>query len=211
MSATGEPLTFPSGDLILEGLFHRPRAVSYPAAVVCHPHPLYGGDMHNYVVTALCQALAESGIAALRFNYRGVGGSEGKFGDGVGERADAAAALAHLRHLAEVAPGKVGIIGYSFGAAVALVAADRDVAAVAAISTPTFGRGVPELAIRCPTLLISGEQDEIAPAASLSALAAMIGPHCQVAVVGGADHFWWGYEKELAGVVALFFRQCLIA
>ena len=238
VSATGEPLTFPSGDLILEGLFHRPRAVPYPAAVVCHPHPLYGGDMHNYVVTALCQALAESGIAALRFNYRGVGGSEGKFGDGVGERADAAAALAHLRHLAEVAPGKVGIIGYSFGAAVALVAADRDVAAVdqdkmgiigysfgamialaaadervaavAAISPPSLGQGVRDLAVRCPTLLISGEQDEFAPPASLSALATTIGPHCQMSVVRGADHFWCGYEKELAQVVAQFFRECLI-
>jgi pimeloyl-ACP methyl ester carboxylesterase len=84
------------------------------------------------------------------------------------------------------------------------------VAAVAAISTPSFGQGALGLAIRCPTLLISGEQDEIAPAASLSALAAMLGPHCQVAVVRGADHFWWGYEKELARMVSQFFRECLI-
>ncbi|MDP2950600.1 MAG: alpha/beta hydrolase [Chloroflexota bacterium] len=209
VETSAKPITFASEGLSLEGVLHQPGSAPFAAAAVCHPHPLHGGDMNNYVVTALCQALAESGIAALRFNYRGVGGSEGKFGDGVGERADAAAALAHLRHLAEVTPGKVSIIGYSFGAAVALVAADRDVAAVAAISTPTFGRGVPELVIRCPTLLISGEQDQIAPVDGLAAMAHLIGPQCQVAIVRGADHFWWGQETKLAEVVAQFFRECL--
>jgi hypothetical protein len=208
--AASRPIAFTSEGLTLEGVLHQPVAVPFPAAAVCHPHPLYGGDMNNYVVVAVCQALAEAGIASLRFNYRGVGGSEGKYGDGLGERADAAAALAYLRQLAKVDQDRVGIIGYSFGAAVALAAADERVVAVAAISTPSFGQSLPDVAIHCPTLLISGEQDEIAPAASLSALAAMIGPHCQVAVVGGADHFWWGHEKELARVVAQFFRQCLI-
>jgi len=207
--AASRPIAFTSEGLTLEGVLHQPVAAPFPAAAVCHPHPLYGGDMNNYVVVAVCQALVEAGIASLRFNYRGVGDSEGKYGDGLGERADAAAALAYLRQLAQVDQDRVGIVGYSFGATVAL-AADERVAAVAAISTPSFGPGGPDLAIRCPTLLISGEQDEIAPAASLSALAATIGPHCQVAVVGGADHFWWGYEKELARVVAQFLRRCLI-
>jgi alpha/beta superfamily hydrolase len=204
------PIAFRSEGLTLEGILHQPASPLFPAAAVCHPHPLYGGDMHNYVVVAVCQALAEAGIASLRFNFRGVGRSEGKYGDGLGERADAAAALVYLRQLAAVGPDKVGIVGYSFGAAVALTAADERVAAVAAISPPSLGQSVPDPAIRCPTLLISGEQDEIAPAASLSALAATIGPHCQMSVVRGADHFWSGYEKELAQVVAQFFRQCLI-
>jgi uncharacterized protein len=204
------PIAFTSEGLTLEGILHQPASAPFPAVAVCHPHPLYGGDMNNYVVVAVCQALAEAGIGSLRFNYRGVGRSEGRYGDGLGERADAAAALAHLRQLAAVDQDKVGIIGYSFGATVALAAADERVAAVAAISLLSFDQGVPDLAIRCPTLLISGEQDEIAPAASLSALATTIGPHCQMTVVRGADHFWWGYEKELAGVVAEFCRQCLI-
>jgi len=204
------PIAFRSEGLTLEGILHQPASAPFPAAVVCHPHPLYGGDMNNYVVVAVCQALAEAGIASLRFNFRGVGRSEGEYGDGLGERADAAAALVCLRQLAAVDPDKVGIVGYSFGATVALAAADERVAAVAAISPPSLGQGVPDLAIRCPTLLISGEQDEIAPPASLSALATMIGPHCQMSVVRGADHFWLGYEKELAQTVAQFFRQCLI-
>jgi alpha/beta superfamily hydrolase len=203
-------MAFRSEGLTLEGILHQPVSALFPAAVVCHPHPLYGGDMHNYVVVAVCQALAEAGIASLRFNFRGVGRSEGEYGDGLGERADAAAALAYLRQLAAVDPDKVSIVGYSFGAAVALAAADERAAAVAAISPPWLGQDVPDLAVRCPTLLISGEQDEIAPPASLSALATMIGPHCQMSVVRGADHFWWGYEKELAQMVAQFFRECLI-
>ena len=208
--SASRPITFTSERLTLEGVLHQPASTPFPAAAVCHPHPLFGGDMNNSVVVAVCQALAETGIASLRFNYRGVGRSEGKYGDGLGERTDAAAALTHLRQLAELEQDRVGIVGYSFGATVALTAADERVAAAAAISTPSFSQGIPALAIRCPTLLISGEQDEIAPAASLATLARTIGPQCQVAVVPGADHFWWGYEEELAKLVTQFLRQCLV-
>jgi alpha/beta superfamily hydrolase len=204
------PITFTSEGLTLEGIFHQPVSAPFLAAAVCHPHPLYGGDMNNNVVVAVCRALAEAGIASLRFNYRGVGRSEGKYGDGLGERTDAAAALAYLRQSAQVERDRMGIIGYSFGATVALMAADEQVAAVAAISTPSFDQDIPNVAIRCPTLLISGEQDEIAPSANLSALARTIGPQCQVAVVRGADHFWWGHEEELAERVAQFCQQSLI-
>jgi alpha/beta superfamily hydrolase len=204
------PVTFTSEGLTIEGVLHQPPSAPFPAAVVCHPHPLFGGDMNNSVVVAVCQVLTNAGIASLRLNYRGVGRSEGTYGDGLGERADAAAALAYLRGLAEVDQGKVGIVGYSFGATVALTAADEGVAAVAAISTPSFSQGIPALASRCPALLISGEQDEIAPAASLAALARTIGPQCQITVVPGADHFWWGHEEELAGLIAQFFRQCFM-
>jgi alpha/beta superfamily hydrolase len=204
------PITFTSESLTLEGVLHQSPSVPFPAAVVCHPHPLFGGDMNNSVVVAVCQALAEAGIASLRFNYRGVGRSEGKYGDGLGERTDAVAALAYLHRLADVDQDKVGIVGYSFGATVALTAADEEVAAAAAISTPSFSQGIPALAIRCPALLISGEQDEVAPSASLAALARTIGPQCQATVVPGADHFWWGYEEELAELVAQFFRRCLV-
>ena len=208
--SASRPITFTSERLTLEGVLHQPTSTPFPATAVCHPHPLFGGDMNNSMVVAVCQALAETGIASLRFNYRGVGRSEGKYGDGLGERTDAVAALAYLRQLADVEQDKVGIIGYSFGATVALTAADERVAAATAISTPSFGQSVPDLAIRCPILLISGEQDEIAPAASLTTLARTIGPQCQVTVVPGADHFWWGYEEDLAELVAQFFRQFLM-
>jgi hypothetical protein len=210
VAAPGEPITFPSGDLTLEGLFHRPPAVPYPAVVVCHPHPLFGGDMRNSVVTAVCQALVESGIAALRFNFRGVGRSEGGFGDGVGERDDVLAALAYLRALEGVDPAKVGLVGYSFGAAVSLLAADEQVAALVGISPPSIGSSVPTLAIRCPALLIAGDRDDVAPMGWLTTLGAAIGSHCRVEVVPGADHFWWGHADKLAHTVAGFLRDSLL-
>jgi alpha/beta superfamily hydrolase len=208
--ASGEPVTFRSGDLKLEGVFHRPAAVPYPAAVVCHPHPLYGGDMHNSVVTEVCAALVDAGIAALRFNFRGVGRSQGGFGDGVGERDDVLAALAYLRGLEAVDPVKVGLVGYSFGAAVSLLAAGEHVVALAAISPPSFGSAIPPLAIRCPTLLIAGDRDDVAPTGWLTTLAAAIGPHCRVEVVPGADHFWWGHADKLAQTVAGFLLDGLM-
>ncbi len=204
-----EAVALRSEGLSLEGVLHRPTGDHFPAAIVCHPHPLYGGDMSNNVVTAVCRALTEAGIAALRFNYRGVGRSEGSYGDGIGERDDARAALAYLRELPEVDETKAGVIGYSFGAGVAVAAADERTAVLVGISTPTFGRGLPDLAFRCPTMLISGEQDQIAPSGRLTGLAQAIGPQCQVAVVRGADHFWWGQEEKLAQEVAEFVRRAL--
>jgi alpha/beta superfamily hydrolase len=166
--------------------------------------------MHNSVVVAVCQALVDAGIAALRFNFRGVGRSLGRFGDGIGERADAIAALAYLRQMEGVDTARVGIVGYSFGAAVALVAADDQVAALAAISTPSFGREIPPLAIPCPAFLITGDRDDVAPPGLLATLGQMIGPQCQVLIVPGADHFWWGYEGKLAPAVVGFLRDSLL-
>jgi hypothetical protein len=210
VTAPGESLTFPSGDLTLEGLLHRPPIVSHPAVVVCHPHPLFGGDMHNSVVTAVCQALVQAGIAALRFNFRGVGRSQGRFGDGVGEREDAAAALVYLRRREGVDPAKVGLAGYSFGAAVALMAAAEQVAALVAISPPAFGHATAPPAIACPALLITGDRDDVAPPAQVTALGRTLGPQCRVEVVPGADHFWWGHDEKVAQAVVAFLRDSLL-
>jgi alpha/beta superfamily hydrolase len=207
--AQAREITFASGELSLEGALHLPASSPLPAVAVCHPHPLYGGDMHNPVVVALCRAAAVRGIGALRFNFRGVGGSQGSFGDGVGERADAVAALAHLRQLPQVDAGRVGIAGYSFGAAAALLAADESLRAVVAVSTPTIARGLSEISILCPALLVVGEQDEVAPPSRLASLGQAVGAQAELAVVPGADHFWWGAEDRLAELVADFLARAL--
>ena len=85
-------VTFRSGELTLEGLIAKPGGGA-PAAVVCHPHPLYGGSMYNNVVEAILEALWQRGFATLRFNFRGVGASEGEHSGGVGEGDDAKAAM----------------------------------------------------------------------------------------------------------------------
>ncbi len=204
MAGPTQEITFTSEGLALEGMLHLPDSSPSPAVTVCHPHPLYGGDMHNSVVVALCRAAAARGIAALRFNFRGVGRSQGSFADGVGERADAAAALAHLPQLPEVDDDRAGIVGYSFGAAVALLAAGEGLRAVVAVSTPTIARGLSEIAIRCPALLVVGEQDQVAPPSRLASLGQAIGPQAELVVVPGADHFWWGAEDRLAAIVSDF-------
>lgn len=211
MAEQTQEITFISDGLTLEGILHLPPSSPSPAVVVCHPHPLYGGDMHNSVVVALCQAAAARGIAALRFNFRGVGRSQGSFADGVGERADAAAALAHLRQLLEIDDDRIGVVGYSFGAAVALLAAGEGSRAVVAVSTPTIARGLSEIAIRCPALLVVGEQDEVAPPSRLAGLGQAVGPQAELVVVPGADHFWWGAEDRLAAVVSDFLVRNLTA
>ncbi len=218
-------ISFPSDNLTLEGILHLPvlsevegpASSPSPGVVVCHPHPLYGGDMHNNVVTAICRAAAVRGIAALRFNFRGVGRSQGAFADGVGERADATAALAHLRQLPEIDSQRIGLVGYSFGAAVALLSAGQDLRpdgrasarALVAVSTPTIARGLSDIAVSCPALLVVGDQDQVAPPSRLAALAGVIGPRAELVIVPGADHFWWGAEDRLAELVSGFLVRTL--
>ena len=92
-----EHIAFPCGEISLEGVLHLPDGEgTFPGVVVCHPHPLYGGDMENNVVITICQAMVARSVAALRFNFRGAGGSGGQFGGGVKERDDVTAALDYL-------------------------------------------------------------------------------------------------------------------
>jgi len=194
MTVAAEPVRFASGELTLVGVLHRPQGSGLPAVAVCHPHPLYGGDMENNVVLALCNALTGGGMMALRFNFRGVGGSGGSHGGGVGEREDARAALDFLAGLAEVDSGRLGLAGYSFGALVALTAGDERVRAVAAVSPPAGGLDAGRVQPDIPTLLISGDRDDISPSVRLPELAAALGSRCETRPVAGADHFWWGHE-----------------
>jgi hypothetical protein len=209
MTVATEPVRFPSGDLTLVGVLHRPQGSGLPGVAVCHPHPLYGGDMENNVVVALCRALAEGGVAALRFNFRGVGGSAGSYGAGFGERQDARAALEFLAEQPEVGGDRLGLAGYSFGALVALTAADKRLRALAAVSPPAGGLDTTSPRVSVPTLLISGDQDEIASADRLPEMAESLGQPCEVRSVAGADHFWWGHEEALTTAVLDFFRARL--
>ena len=214
MSVVTEAVRFPSGELTLVGVLHylddSKLEGLQPAVAVCHPHPLYGGDMENNVVVSLCGALAGAGVTALRFNFRGVGGSDGSHGGGIGERQDARAALDFLAGLADVDGSHLGLAGYSFGALVALSAADERVRALVAVSPPAGGLDAASCQRGIPTLLVSGDHDDIAQAARLPEMAASLRPTCETRSVAGADHFWWGQEETLATVVLEFFRAQLV-
>ena len=211
MTIATETVRFPSGDLTLVGVLHRPQGSGLPGVAVCHPHPLYGGDMENNVVVALCRALAGGGMVTLRFNFRGVGGSGGSHGGGIEERQDARAALDFLVGLAEIDSRRLGLAGYSFGALVALSAADERVGALAAVSPPAGGLDPASLRRGIPTLLVSGDRDDISPSLRLPEMTASLGPPCEIRSVAGADHFWWGHEETLATVVLEFFRAQFVA
>ena len=202
-------VTFPCGDILLEGIWHFPAAaILPPVVIVCHPHPLYGGNMTNNVVLAICQALAEQSIAAFRFNFRGAGNSGGEYGGGVGEQADVKSALAVISSNPDTDSKRIGLAGYSFGAGVALPVAlqDERVKRLALVSPALSVAGWEQLKkYPGPKLLIAGDADSVISREQLGQYAADFAgpPDCQM--VPGADHFWQGYEEEAGRRVARFF------
>ena len=201
--------TFPCGDIILEGEWQLPRAIgSFPVVVVCHPHPLYGGDMSNNVIFAVCQAFPQQSIAAFRFNFRGVGRSGGVFGGGITEQEDVKAALTFVSSMPGIDPKRIGLVGYSFGASVALPVAlqDERVNLLALVSPALSDSGWEQLKrYNKPKLLIVGDADAFIPPEQFQPHIKDIPDPKQYQVILGADHFWWGYEEEVAQKVTQFF------
>jgi uncharacterized protein len=161
--------------------------------VVCHPHPLYGGDMDNPVVVRTVEVARESGLSTLRFNFRGAGRSSGTHAQGIGEVADVLAALATLR--SRVPAGRpLGLAGYSFGAAVASRTADPNgpLAALGLIAPPLamFDWSALDAGDR-DLLLVSGTRDPYCPQPELAALAERL-RGAELVTIDGADHFFFG-------------------
>jgi len=213
-----QSLMLAADDVELEAVLHLPDGVlPFAGAVVCHPHPQYGGTMDNTVVLTLCRALTERGLAALRFNFRGVGRSSGGFDNGGGEARDAAAALAYLAGIDSVDSERVGLAGYSFGAVAALAATAQvrpttPPKALALVSPPLQALNRESLAgVDGALLLVAGDADHICPAEGLRALVATLTRPVEAEVVPGADHFWIGYETDLDAVAGPFFARTLLS
>ena len=166
-----EHMTFAVGDISLEGLFSAPSAPPSIGAVICHPHPQYGGEMRNNVVSALTLAFQEAGIATLRFNFRGVGQSGGSHGEGEAEIEDVKAAVTAL--LARQPVSTVVVAGYSFGSVVGLRAGAEDerVHTLIGVALP-IGFRDPSFLLTAnkPTLLVSGDNDNFSPIPGLQEL-----------------------------------------
>src|SRR5437879_1098743 len=195
---------FQSDGLRLEGAL-RVAPDARLAAVVLHPHPLYGGDMDNHVVTSLCAALNTLSATTIRFNFRGAGASEGAHDNGRGEVDDVLAAVRVVREASPAVP--VVLIGYSFGAMVAASSsAPTDAAALVLVSPPVGVAALPALPEGVPTLAITGSDDGVAPADTVRLFES---PSCVVKVVDGADHSWWGRTDELAALVSEFVTTTL--
>jgi hypothetical protein len=173
-------------------------------AVVCHPHPRYGGDMDSSVVVTAVEACAQLGLGTIRFNFRGVGSSAGAWDEGRGEQDDARTAASYLRaRLAS--PGRVALAGYSFGAAVAaaVAAAGEPLAGLALIAPPLAApswRDPRRLAVDGPILIVVGSADAYCPPEALAALRAAM-PGATATVIDGADHFFSGGLDALAAAI----------
>jgi uncharacterized protein len=174
-------------------------------AVVCHPHPLYGGTMHNKVVFRAARAAREAGLPTLRFNFRGVGASHGAYDKGIGERDDVRAALDFLGARFPGLP--VCLMGFSFGSWVGLRvgAEDERVAALIGLGLPMidsdFGylRGVTK-----PKLIVQGTRDQYGRREDVQAVFDMLSEPKQIHWVEGAEHFFAGRLEEIREVIHNF-------
>lgn len=191
-----------AGPLRLEGLYN--GRSDGRAVLVTHPHPLYGGNMLNSVVDAVVNAYGRRGYATLRFNFRGVGKSEGAFGEGIGEQDDVAASLSYLNERGKHRMGDVDLVGYSFGAWVNLLSLARvsAVRRLIVISPPVafldFGLIHPSPKIE---LIIAGTRDEFAPEDQVRAIFRSLSPDARLHFVANADHFYGGATVEIERVL----------
>lgn len=203
------PVKFPCGDITLEGIFHIPDGKGpFPAVIVCHPHPLYGGDMYHPVVYNVCTKLAAASKAALRFNFRGVGESGGAYAEGIGEQADVKAAIAFALTQLNIDIKRLGLAGYSFGASTIVPVAVGDARVqVLALISPVFESAQWDALnqYRRPKILITGEDDYYVSTRLFEKMAQNLPQPRESHIIKNADHFWNGFESEVAGKVADFF------
>jgi len=203
-------LTIPAPHGHLEGLLKPPEQYEEPCAVaiICHPHPQFGGTMHNKVVYHAARTLSEVGIATVRFNFRGVGTSTGTYDEGHGEREDVRIVLDYVHARYPDLPMILG--GFSFGAWVSLpiACADERVTTVLGMGVPTriLNTDVLTDCIK-PKLIVQGELDEYGPIDQLRAWYARLHEPKRLVIIPGADHFFTGHLRELDAALADFFLR----
>lgn len=193
----------PAGQI--EAILKEPSAQVTRAAVVCHPHPLFGGTMHNKVVFRIARAFADAGFAVLRFNFRGTGRSQGEHDNGRGEQEDLRTGIKFIEE--KYSGAEIWLAGFSFGSAVMLKAAacDDRVRAFVAVGVPVSRYDFSDIA-RCnkPKLFVQGSLDEFGSAQDLAKLFASLDEPKELKIIEGADHFFEGHLAELAQVVSNF-------
>jgi alpha/beta superfamily hydrolase len=194
-----EDLRGPAGKL--EAVLNDGRSDAPYAALVCHPHPVYGGTMHNKVVYHAMKAFQAHGLPVLRFNFRGAGLSEGEHDNGHGEKDDVKAAIDWLER-------EYGLpllfAGFSFGSSVGLRACcgDERVKGMAALGLPVQAGGRAyhySFLAQCtqPKIFISGTNDEFGPQAAVQAAVASAAPPAELIFIPGADHFFAGKLEQM--------------
>jgi hypothetical protein len=196
-----ERILFEAKGLKLEGLLADSKGDK--GVVISHPHPLYGGSMHNNVLKAVAHAYQEEDYSTLRFNFRGVERSEGDYDNGIGEQEDVKAALQTLGRK------NMDLAGYSFGAWVNALGlpkfeeAHRLIMVSPPVSVIDFGFLEYSPKVK---LVICGSRDEIAEYKKVEKMLAKWNDQALFRVIQGADHFYSGYEEDLIDIVGEFLR-----
>jgi hypothetical protein len=194
-----EKVCLRSGDFELEGLFE--SGLTARGVVITHPHPLYGGDMHNAVVDAIRRVYRMKDFATLRFNFRGAGESEGQHDNGVGEQVDVLAALSFMT---QSGFHQVDLAGYSFGAWVNALTLQGEGRTenlvmvsppVAFVDFASIGR-LPGL-----QLVVTGSRDEMAPPDAIRQMLPTWNPSARFDIIDGSDHFYGRHARQLEDVL----------
>jgi alpha/beta superfamily hydrolase len=206
-----EKVFFPSGGIQLEGLLSIHEAFSVKGGVIlCHPHPQFGGDMHNRVITTALESAHEEGFSTLRFNFRGVGDSGGSYGEGIGEMKDVGAAIEFLYSKQKDSRLPLILLGYSFGACTGIPVAIKDerVKGVVAISPPldiydfNFMKGCKK-----KKLIIVGDRDTWCSSSMLKDWYQQLEDPKYLALIQGADHFYSSQANLLVQPLRNFFKE----
>jgi len=199
----------------LEGRYHQSKKPNAPIAIVLHPHPLHGGNMNNRVVFIMFNNFVERGFSVLRFNFRGVGRSQGAFDNGVGELSDAAYAFDWMQQFNSNSPF-CWIGGYSFGALISMQLMMRrpEIEGFVSISPPAGTEDFSFLA-PCPSsgLIIHGDKDTHVPLDAVKKLAQKLDGQKNISVnlgiIKGADHFYKDNMDNLSKEVASYLDNSL--
>jgi alpha/beta superfamily hydrolase len=197
----------------LEGRFYPAKEPNAPVAILLHPHPQHGGSMNNKVVYQLYQTFVNQGFATLRFNFRGVGRSQGTYDRGEGELSDAASALDWLQSIHTEAR-QCWIAGFSFGAWIGMQLLMRrpEISGFISVSPPANMYDFSFLA-PCPAsgLIIHGDRDEIVPPESIEEMIAKVAKQRDVIIdrhmIEGADHFYGTQLDELDQAVVAYLAR----
>jgi alpha/beta superfamily hydrolase len=190
-----ERITFLSEEYEIEGLFNQKDEKK--GVVVTHPHPLYGGDMNNLVVESVVHVYQMKGYSTLKFNFRGVGRSQGAYDNGLGEQKDVLSALSFL---ADMGMERIDLAGYSFGAWVNAhaIREDAQVDRMIMVSPPVGFMDFNSIGRLNPLkFVVTGNRDDIAPANVIEKMISTWNPDARFEVIDGADHFYGGYLGQL--------------
>ena len=192
----------PTGQLeVIASAVREPITQRQVVGVICHPHPLFGGTMHNKVVSTLVRAFNNLGVPAVRFNFRGVGLSEGVHDEGKGELQDLLTVIAWAK--AQYPDAEVWLAGFSFGAAISAHAATLGVCTrLVSVAPPVPRFDLPTLpAINCPWIVVQGESDDVVIPQDVYAWVETRQPRPRLLRIEGAGHFFHGQLAQLRELV----------